>query len=305
MVFQHTSRQRASNGLGNWLIAVAALWVVPVPALYAQDERGAGPSLARGASEVTAAVDAQDKRSPTVGLPARIDQIVLAGTELEVRPREDRRAPLVVRIVNTFRHGTAYRYDLVYYGLEPGEYDLKSCLRRKDGSPTDDLPPIPVTIRSVLPAGQVEPNPLRAEPVPFPGGYQVALWCAGIAWAAGLAAIVLVGCRRRRATEAAQQQTLTLADRLQPMVEDALAGRLDRPRQAELERMLLAWWRKRLDLEGINAAEAIARLRNHEEAGALLRQLEAWLHRRVMDGQVDVAALLEPYRQLPTEAVRS
>ena len=27
-----------------------------------------------------------------------------------------------------------HRYDLVYYGLEPGGYDLRDFLRRKDGS---------------------------------------------------------------------------------------------------------------------------------------------------------------------------
>jgi hypothetical protein len=38
-------------------------------------------------------------------MPARIDQLVVPGTELEVRPIDDRRAPLVVRIVEAYPHG--------------------------------------------------------------------------------------------------------------------------------------------------------------------------------------------------------
>src|SRR5262245_22427723 len=72
---------------------------------------------------------AEDRRTSTVGMPARIDQIVLPGTELEVKPLEGRRAPVVLRIVSVAPHGTAFRYDLEYYGLEKGTFDLKNELR--------------------------------------------------------------------------------------------------------------------------------------------------------------------------------
>ena len=58
------------------------------------------------------------------------------------KPLDDRRAPVVLRIVDVYPHGTAFRYDLEYYGLEPGTFDLRDYLRRKDGSSTADLPPI-------------------------------------------------------------------------------------------------------------------------------------------------------------------
>src|SRR5438876_7853227 len=76
----------------------------------------------------------EDLRATTVGMPARIEQLVLPGSELEVKPLEDRRQPVVLRIVTSYPHGTAFRYDLVYYSLEPGEFDLRDYLRRKDGS---------------------------------------------------------------------------------------------------------------------------------------------------------------------------
>jgi hypothetical protein len=94
---------------------------------------------------------------------------------------------------------------------------------------------------------------------------------------------------------------LTLADRLRPLVEDARTGELSTERRAELERLLLAHWRERRDLAGVDAADAVIRLRRDEEAGPLLRQLEEWLHRPGGSGahEVDVAALLEPYRAAP------
>ena len=133
----------------------------------------------------------------TVGMPARIEQLVLPGTELEAKPIEDRRTPVVLRIVNSYPHGSAFRYDIVYYGLEPGEFDLKDSVRRKDGSPITDVPSIPIKIEPVLPPGQIEPHRLALAPAPFLGGYRLLLIVGGLVWAAGLAAILLAGRRRQ------------------------------------------------------------------------------------------------------------
>src|SRR5262249_48303797 len=67
---------------------------------------------------LAAVARAEDKRTTTVGMPARIDQLVLPGPELEAKPVEGK-APIVLRVVATYPHGTAFRYDLVYYGLDP------------------------------------------------------------------------------------------------------------------------------------------------------------------------------------------
>jgi hypothetical protein len=55
-------------------------------------------------------------------------------------------------------------------------------------------------------------------------------------------------------------------------------------------------------LEAANPAEAIAVMRKHPDAGPLLGQLEAWLHRPGPPDPVDVRALLRPYRDLPAGA---
>jgi hypothetical protein len=255
--------------------------------------------LALVATQGSLADDAPVSSKSTVGMPARINQLVLPGTELEVRPIDDRRAPIVVRIVDAYPHGSAFRYDIVYYGLEPGPFDLKSSLRRKDGSSTDDLPPIRVVIEPLLPPGQLEPHRLALAPSPWLGGYRLLMVLGGLAWLGGLVAIVLVGRRKRALSVAAAGHVATLADRLRPLVDSAVAGELSAGQHAELERLLIGYWRRRLNLEQAAPAKLIALLRDHAEAGPLLRRLEDWLHRPAgTAGPVDVAALLKPYQAI-------
>ncbi len=241
--------------------------------------------------------------STTVGVSGRIEQVKLPGSELEAKPI-DETSPIVLRIAGSFPHGTDWRYDLVYYGLEPGTYDLTGWLQRKDGSPTEDLPPIEVEVTSVLPPGQIEPNPLESVETPNLGGYETLLTVLAVLWSLGFLTILIV--RRPRSDVVTMTvQPRTLADRLRPLVERAIAGDLPEGRTAELERALIAYWRKRLGIETMPASEAIARLHAHEEAGALLRALERWLHRPGGDPDVDVARLLAPYQDVPENALES
>jgi hypothetical protein len=239
----------------------------------------------------------------TVGMPAKIEQLVLPGTELEAKPIEDRRTPVVLRIVNSYAHGSAFRYDIVYYGLEPGEFDLKDSVRRKDGSPITDLPSIPVKIEPVLPPGQIEPHRLALAPSPYLGGYRLLLIAGALVWTAGLVAILLAGRRKRDQAILAAIKPVTLADRLKPLVEKALAGTLNQGQHAELERLLIGYWRKRLKLERCAPAEFMPLLRDHDEAGPLFLRLEDWLHRPAGTAEpVDLSALLEPYQSVAADS---
>lgn len=250
---------------------------------------------------VAATLRGGEERVSTVGRPARIEQYVLPGSALEVKPLSER-TPIVLRIVRVFSHGTAFRYDLEYYGLEAGTFDLKDYLQRKDRSSTAELPSIPVTIQSILPPGRIKPNPLASRLAPRLGGYRLVLFVAGVLWVIGLVLLLLAG-RRRQAARAAVVRPLTVAERLRPLVEGAMAGRLPPARLAELERALLAYWERRLHLRQRKPIEALNELRRHPEAGPLLRQLETWLHRPGGGAAVDVAALLAPYQHAPADAL--
>jgi hypothetical protein len=247
------------------------------------------------------ALAADDRREAKVGMPARIDQIVLPGTELEAKPLGDRKAPIVLRVIEVYPHGTDFRYDLVYYGLEPGRFDLRDYLQRIDRSSTAGLPAIPVEIKGTLPPGQVLPHPLEPAPGAAHGGYAILLWVAGGAWVGGLLGILLLRRRKKQADDIAVGP-LSLAERLRPLIEEAMAGTLTQGQRADLERMLLALWRRKLRLGDMKPAAAFAVLRQHPEAGPLLRQLENWLHRPGPLEQVDLTELLRPYRSLPADA---
>ncbi len=137
------------------------------------------------------------------------------------------------------------------------------------------------------------------------GGYRMWLIIGAVIWVIGLVALLFGGKKKLTAEEVAARK-VSLADRLQPLVEKAMHGELDESQQAELERMLLTYWRGKLNLNDANASDAIMQLRNHETAGQLLRQLEGWLHMPAdRRQQVDVNELLEPYRHIHADAGRA
>lgn len=246
---------------------------------------------------------AQDEAIP-VGVPRWSREVVLKGTTLKVRPA-DIETPLILRIDSDSPHGTDRRYDFEYYGLEPGTYNLLDFLQRADGSEMGVLPPLQIRIESHLPPGQVKPNPLTQGAIPALGGYGRTLWILGIGWSLGTLGWWL---SRRRTVQAARAledtPPPTLAERLAPLVERGLQGDLPLEDQARLELSLIAIWRKRLGLQDLPAAEVLARLKQHEEAGPLLGELERWLHSPGShDGQETVgpAQLLAPYRNLTAE----
>jgi hypothetical protein len=246
---------------------------------------------------------AVDTRETTTGMEAAIEGLILPGTELEVKPIEDRKSPLIVRIVEVSPHGSAFRYHLTYYALEPGTYDLRTALRRKDGSELADVPEIKVTVKALLPPGQILPNAIPPTPNPFFGGYRLAIVAAAALWFLGLLAIIFIG-RKKKAEVERSVHSYSLADRLRPLVEQGLAGTLSLEQRADLERALLAYWKKRLNLEHEKPARVFQHLRQHAEAGPLLNQLELWLHKPGEQSPINVSKLLQPYQNLPADALQ-
>jgi hypothetical protein len=223
--------------------------------------------------------------------------VELPGTLLATKPpaREDK---LVVRIADTRPHGTLIHYDLRYIGLVPGDYDLRPLFTRVDGTTTDDLRPLKVTIAPLLPPDHQGQLNLRTPgPLAFLGGYKAVMIAVAVLWV--LVAIPLF--RQRRVVAAAAETKPappTIADRLRPLVERAAAGQLLPDGQAELERLLLSHWQQRLGFTALAPAEAMRQLRQHPEAGALLRALEDWLHRPPGTARVEIDSILAPYTKL-------
>lgn len=224
-------------------------------------------------------------------------RIVLDRADYLPRPLDDR-TPLIVRLsdVSPVAEGFAYRFH--FLGFEPGEYRLADYLMLPDGSPADALGERTFQVGTILPAdhdGSL--TPYVAGTVPWFGGYRAALAALGVVWVLGWIALAWFGRRRRASGEIiAGPAPPTLAERLRPYVEAAAAGKLDPRGQAELERLLTAYWRDRLKLPERRMADELAELRGHPEAGELIRSLERWLHRPggVSSGEIEL--LLSPYR---------
>ncbi len=241
---------------------------------------------------------AQSSRPARLGLRTRIEALVLPGPELVAKPAVAR-SPIVLRITATYPHGTDFRYDLEFAGLEPGGFDLGDWLMRKSGEPATGLPPIGVDVKGLLPPGRVVPHAPLALPPPFVGGYVLILTLLGAVWIAGVVWFLWTGRRRRSTASSPSPVALSLADRLRPLVEAAAAGRLPAAERARLELGLTALWRRRLGLESRPPAEIYAVLKAHPDAGPLLLGLESWLHAPDAAGKADIPALLAPYRELP------
>ena len=246
-----------------------------------------------------AAEESKEPKSATVGAPMTLSDVVLPGSELVAKPLAGDPA-MIVQITDSIRHGDSWRYTFRFSGLEPGPYDLSEWLIRKDGSPVGELPEVPVQIESLLPAGQVTPNELPTGWLPSLGGYKVVMTVAVVLWSLVLLALLLGGRRKKQHVEVASVPKRSLADMLQERLEAGFKNKVPPEQYAELERMLFSWWRKRLDLESVPADKALARIRNDDQAGPLMVQLEQWMHRPNGTAQdVDLSKLLEPYRDLP------
>ena len=257
-----------------------------------------GLCLVLGAAFVTA--QSKDQREATIGMRAYIEQIVLEGSELVPAP-SDTSTQIVVRVVKTWPHGQHLRYDMEWVGFEEGRYDLAKYLVRKDGSSVASLPSIEVKVVSLLPAEAFEPSDIDPATTARLDGYSNTQVVLGVFWGLGLLAILFVG-RKRAVKPLPLLPPPTLADRLRPMVELVAAGTADTAQKAELERLLVAFWRAKLDLGSARAVDAIMAIRRHEEAGVLLRQVEAWLHAPVPPKSMDLAGLLRPYASVTAES---
>jgi len=253
---------------------------------------------------VTASAFGQDQPAleTTVGMEG-LYYLRTRGPALVARPVDDK-APVVLRIADVAQDGGSAIYELRYAGMVPGVHDLRDFLERVDGQRLTGLEPILVAVHKALP----DNHDGQLVELAVPGlarawMYRLGLAAVGVLWLLPMAWIVVKRlARRRSAPKPMRAAEETLADQLQPLIEAAVAGQLTTEDQARLELLLIAYWREQLDLSGCSALEALARMRGHPDCGALLAQLERWLHEPPGRHRVDVGAILLPYRDHPAVA---
>jgi hypothetical protein len=243
----------------------------------------------------------------TVGARGSVKDVIIPGSELIAKPLEGDPA-MIVQVVNAIPHGDSFRYELMFSGLEPGDYDLTEWMQRKDGTELGSIEPVTVRIESLLPPGQVVPNELESGWIPQLGGYRNVVAAAVTAWTVVLL-LLIFGWRKKPADTADNTvKPRSLADLLNERLQAGFDNEVQPQQYAELERMLFAFWRRKLSLETLTPEAALTKIKQDKDAGPLMIQLEQWLHRPDSSKDVDLAALLEPYRNLKAsdfEAVRS
>lgn len=233
-----------------------------------------------------------------VGQPLVLTEIYIPGGEAKPAPRRDRQPPLSVRLLDVKPAQDGFRYDFEVQGFEPGPYDLAAFLVAADPAQPPKFPKIPLEIRSGLPAGILLPHELRPAMVPSLGGYRATMLVLGVVWAGGF--MLLLYWLRHKPFETLLHETppSTAADRLRPLVLAASSGQMDSGGRAQLERLIIGYWRERLpEIGALPPAQAMILLRSHSEAAPLLLALEEWLHaRRSRATAKDIETLLAPYR---------
>jgi len=257
----------------------------------------AGPSPRRALPDVISF----EEKPPLVGMEGRLE-LLLSETGLKTK-KPERLSDIHLRIATSNPRGKLIYYDLRYTGRVPGEYDLRDFLLTANELPATNLPPLPISIAGILPEqhnGWLEEQDMRS-PALF-GGYKSIAILAIALWILALFVVFRFGRKPKADTNLKPvARPLTFAERIRPLLERAAAGKLTVDEKALLERMLITHWQHRLGLAKKGGDEIIAQLRQHSEAGVLLRALEDWLHRPPGSVTVAVDSVLAPYRNMPAE----
>ncbi len=236
----------------------------------------------------------------TVGMMRRITQIYFEGPELTLKTMESQNDSVVIRIDAVYPHGSGFRYDLTWSADLPGEFNLLDSLRRSDGSDVTNLPPLKVTVRSVLAPDRLIPNPVQAPPARWVGGYYAVARLFWILWWSGLATMIFFWVRKRSQCEVTERPAAEQRlDDIRKLIEQALQGeQFSAEDRSRIERLTVAFWVDQKQLHDQSPRQVFHLLQEDPDAGPLLAELERWLYDRPSADQRYITELLEPMNRL-------
>jgi hypothetical protein len=214
----------------------------------------------------------------TIGMEGRYP-VTLPGDRLEAVPYTHGDA-LAVRIASTAETQEGTRYDIRYMAYGPGRHDIARYLIDQRGKQPANLPEMVVSIDALLAddeSGELFDSP--ESPVDLNSNYYWMMRLLWGLWAVLLIPLLLYG-RRPRVAAARQPPPPSVPQRLRALLETAQRQSLDAAQQADLERLLLRYWSKRLDVPAGDLVDTLERLRQHPTAGPQVQRVERWLHAR-------------------------
>jgi hypothetical protein len=234
---------------------------------------------------------------PTVGIEAGISARFPRDDLAAVGAKEH--AELLLRIVSVKPAGADYLYDLRYIGLLPGNYNLVDYLVLPEGMQTNSLPAVMVKVNPLLPPGhqgELVSQQLRSHTLP--GGYTLFFAGVWVVWALLLIPLILAFREKKQVSASVEVYQPTLADILRPLLERALEGKLDVSGKEHLERLMVGYWQKELNLDEANAYQILLKIKQHPEGRELIENLERWLHQPPERAKIDMESILRPYMTL-------
>ena len=211
----------------------------------------------------------------TIGVEGRYT-LVAASPNLTAVPYTHGDA-LAVRIAGSQRIGDQTRYDLRYMAFGPGEQDLARYLLDAHGKPIE-LPGLIVSVDALLPddySGILYDTP--ATPINLHSRYRLLMGMLWGLWGLSLIPLALMG-RKHRVKRVQAAPPPSIAERLRQLLQTAEHQGLSVEEQADLEKLLLAYWAERLKIPAQRLADTLEELRHHPEAAGQVQSVERWLH---------------------------
>ena len=232
-----------------------------------------------------------------LGLPIEITDLYISGEKVEPILRVDNRSSLVIRVTDIKPAEDGYRYSMTVYGLDPGSYNILDFLQYSDSKLPVSSKAIPLQITTIHGLDNLpKPEALNPKPPPKMGGYRALMITLSLFWLAILGLLVFYR-KKKPQSEKGELPELTLQQKLAKLVTRASKGDLDDAEQAKLERLIIGHWKQELpEISKLPPAQALAKLREHNEASPLILKLEQWLHSPQPEiNHEDLAPLLEPF----------
>ena len=234
-----------------------------------------------------------------LGFPTKVTDLYIPGSKIEIIPRTNNESSLVIRILEIKPAADGFRYDLEIYALDPGTHRIADFLRDADDHTPVKNVDATFEVTTIHPLDTL-PKPSDPEPVEPAklGGYKTVIILLGILWALVFLAILFYR-KKQVADFVAENPPPTLHEKLQVLVSAASQGELTDQEQANLERLILGHWKRKIpEIGSLPPARALVELNNHPEASPLILKLEEWLHAPNPDlSRDDILPLLRPYAE--------